>query len=52
MGWLNKHKDHDNHYRELLLLFSPVTTTEISQKQTCSTLHDAYKINEESIKKI
>jgi hypothetical protein len=33
----NKHKDLNNHYKKLLLLFSPFTTIGISQKQTCLT---------------
>jgi hypothetical protein len=31
----NKHKDLENHYRELLLLFPPFIMNEMPQKQTC-----------------
>jgi hypothetical protein len=48
----NKHKDLENHYRKLLLLFSPFITNEISQNQTYSTWHDAYIVNETSIQKV
>jgi hypothetical protein len=48
----NKHKDSENHYKELLLLFSPFVMTEVSQKQTYSTWHDAYKTKELSIQMV
>jgi len=41
----NKDKDFENCYRKLLLLFSPFTTFEMSQKKTYCTWHDVYKIN-------
>jgi hypothetical protein len=45
----NKHKNLENHYRELLFLFSPFIMNEMSQKQTYSIWHDAYKTKELSI---
>jgi len=48
----NKHKDLENHYRKLLLLFSPFIMSEVSQKKTYSTWHYAYKAKEFSIQTI
>jgi hypothetical protein len=48
----NKHKDPKNHYRKLLLLFSPFITNVISQKQTYSTWHYVHEVNKMSIQKV
>jgi hypothetical protein len=45
----NKGKDFENHYKKLLLLFSPFTTFEMSQRKKYCTWHDVYKINKVSI---